>query len=59
METDKYLNQWVTQKARYNQRDLLLYALGIGATDLKFAYENDGDFAAFPTYVSILLFDNT
>ena len=51
MDTSQYLNQWVSQKARYNKRDLLLYALGINATDLRFAYENDSDFAAFPTYV--------
>ena len=47
---DSFLNVWTTQKASYTKRDLLLYALGIGATDLKFAYENDSDFAAFPTY---------
>jgi len=41
--------RWVEQKAAYTKRDLLLYALGIGATDLRFAYENDADFAAFPT----------
>jgi acyl dehydratase len=56
METTQYLNQWVTQKASYNQRDLLLYSMGIGATDLRWAYENDGDFAAFPTYPLVLLF---
>ena len=51
MDTNQYLNQWITQKAAYNKRDLLTYALGIGATDLKWAYEMDSDFAAFPTYV--------
>jgi acyl dehydratase len=56
MDTSQYLNQWVTQKARYNKRDLLLYALGINATDLKWCYENDSDFAAFPTYPLVLLF---
>ena len=56
METGSYLNKWTEQKAAYNQRDLLLYALGIGATDLRFAYEMDGDFAAFPTYPLVLLF---
>jgi hypothetical protein len=50
LDTKVFLNQWTTQKAAYNKRDLLLYALGIGATDLKFAYENDSDFAAFPTF---------
>jgi len=56
MDTSSYLNQWVTQKARYNKRDLLLYSMGIGANDLRWAYENDGDFAAFPTYPLVLLF---
>lgn len=53
MDTSQYLNKWVTQSGKYNKRDLLLYALGIGATDLKWCYENDSDFAAFPTYVSL------
>lgn len=52
METSKYLNQWIEQKASYNKRDLMIYALGIGATDLKWSYECDTDFAAFPTFVS-------
>lgn len=46
----------MTQKASYTKRDLLLYALGIGCTDLRYAYEGDGDFAAFPTYPISFLF---
>lgn len=56
MDTSQYLNQWVTQKGKYNKRDLILYALGIGAYDLKYAYENDSDFAAFPTYPLLFQF---
>ncbi|KAJ3412557.1 hypothetical protein HDV05_000591 [Chytridiales sp. JEL 0842] len=42
------------QKVSYNRRDLILYALGIGATDLKFTYELDKNFTAFPTYPLVL-----
>lgn len=39
----------------FGSKDLILYALGIGATvknpaDLKFLYENDADFSAIPSY---------
>ncbi len=34
----------------YDQRDVLLYAVGIGCTDLRFAYELHPDFAVFPTF---------
>lgn len=34
--------------ATYNQRDLILYAAGIGESDLQFTYEYDDKFAAFP-----------
>ncbi|KZS92855.1 peroxisomal dehydratase [Sistotremastrum niveocremeum HHB9708] len=42
---------------KWNKRDLLLYAVGIGAkaTDLQFVYENHPDFAAFPTYPAVLV----
>ena len=56
METESYLNKWTTSTAAYNQRDLILYALGIGAKDLKWTFEQDSDFAAFPTYPLVLLF---
>ena len=35
---------------RYNQRDVLLYAVGIGITDLRYVYEGSPDFAVFPTF---------
>ena len=35
---------------RYDQRDVLLYAVGIGVGDLRFVYEKHPDFAVFPTF---------
>lgn len=40
----------------YNKRDLILYAIGIGATHLRYVYEDHEDFAAFPTYPIVLSF---
>lgn len=34
----------------YAERDVLLYAVGIGCTDLRFAYEKHPEFAVFPTF---------
>lgn len=34
----------------YTQRDVLLYAVGIGCTDLRFVYEQHPQFAVFPTF---------
>ena len=34
----------------YDQRDVLLYAVGIGITDLRFVYERHPQFAVFPTF---------
>ena len=34
----------------YDQRDVLLYAVGIGIRDLRFVYESHPDFAVFPTF---------
>ncbi|KAJ3245244.1 hypothetical protein HDU78_009726 [Chytriomyces hyalinus] len=42
------------QKVSYNRRDLILYALAVGATDHKFTYELDKGFCAFPTYPLVL-----
>lgn len=38
--------------ASYNQRDLILYAAGIGESDLQFTYEYNDKFAAFPLCTS-------
>jgi peroxisomal enoyl-CoA hydratase 2 len=45
-----------TFSASYNQRDLLLYAVGIGESALQFTYEFDESFAAFPLYPVCLPF---
>ena len=34
----------------YTQRDVLLYAIGIGSTDLRFVHEDHPQFAVFPTF---------
>ena len=34
----------------YTQRDVLLYAVGIGCDDLRFVYEDHPQFAVFPTF---------
>lgn len=34
----------------YDQRDVLLYAVGIGTSDLRFVYEGHPEFAVFPTF---------
>jgi peroxisomal enoyl-CoA hydratase 2 len=34
----------------YDQRDVLLYAVGIGVEDLRFVYERHPGFAVFPTF---------
>lgn len=34
----------------YTERDVLLYAVGIGCSDMRFVFEKDADFAAFPTF---------
>lgn len=35
---------------RYDQRDVLLYAVGIGIDDLRYVYEGHPNFAVFPTF---------
>lgn len=34
----------------YEQRDVLLYAVGIGVTDLRYVYEGHSEFSVFPTF---------
>ncbi len=58
METASYISSDWSKPVRvaYNQRDLITYAIGIGCKDLRFTYENDGNFEAFPTYPVVLGF---
>lgn len=49
VDVDRILsNPAETFTATYNQRDLILYAAGIGESDLQFTYEFHDKFAAFP-----------
>jgi len=43
----------------FNQRDMILYALGIGETDLRYTFENHEDFAVHPLYPIVLAFKGT
>lgn len=43
----------------YTSRDLLLYALGIGATELRYLHEDYPHFCAFPTYPLVLPYKGT
>jgi 3-hydroxyacyl-CoA dehydrogenase/3a,7a,12a-trihydroxy-5b-cholest-24-enoyl-CoA hydratase len=38
----------------YTNRDAILYAIGVGAQDLKYVYEKDESFACLPTYSTCL-----
>lgn len=49
----------ISRDIEYNQRDLIIYALGIGSKDPRFVYEHNSDFAAFPTYPIVLTFKGT
>ena len=35
---------------RYEEKDVLLYAVGIGITDLRYVYERHPEFSVFPTF---------
>ena len=37
-------------KITYDQRDVLLYATGVGTRDLRFVYERHPEFSVFPTF---------
>lgn len=39
-----------SQPISYDQRDVLLYAVGIGCSDLRFTYEGHPQFAVFPSF---------
>lgn len=52
----EFLGVWKEHPVSYNKRDLLLYALGIGCNEPRFVYENDSNFAPFPTYPAVLSF---
>jgi len=43
----------------YNTRDLIIYALGIGCEEMRFVFEQNEDFAVFPTYPIVLAFKGT
>mmetsp|Transcript_27997 Transcript_27997/g.55106 ORF Transcript_27997/g.55106 Transcript_27997/m.55106 type:complete len:299 (+) Transcript_27997:2-898(+) len=56
-ELTQFLNKgWKDVKVAYNRRDLITYAIGIGAQDLKFTYEGNSEFQMFPTYPFVLAF---
>lgn len=38
------------QEFNYDTRDVLLYNVGVGCTDLRFAYERHPNFSVFPTF---------
>ena len=57
IDLDAAYNSELVLESDYDENDLALYALGIGAaadpldaSERKYAYEMDGDFMAFPTY---------
>lgn len=47
-------------KMKYDEKDLILYALGLGAkrTDLKWVYENSSDFEPLPTFGVVPYFNS-
>eukprot|EP00211_Chloroparvula_japonica_P017725 CAMPEP_0119135034 /NCGR_PEP_ID=MMETSP1310-20130426/18511_1 /TAXON_ID=464262 /ORGANISM="Genus nov. species nov., Strain RCC2339" /LENGTH=300 /DNA_ID=CAMNT_0007125885 /DNA_START=62 /DNA_END=964 /DNA_ORIENTATION=+ len=59
VQLGEYIGKEATTKVSYNRRDLIVYATGIGCTELHFVYENDTDFAAFPTFPFVLPFKGT
>jgi len=60
VDVTKHIGQTApTVQVSFNKRDLILYAIGIGSTDLNFVYENSPNFSAFPTYPIVLGFKGT
>lgn len=56
VETEPFIGKQTEYPVSYNTRDLITYAIGIGCTELNWVYENNKDFAAFPTYPIVLFF---
>jgi acyl dehydratase len=56
LNLDSVGKTWGPYEFSYSERDLILYALGIGFTkdNLEYVYEGSKDFKAFPTYGVIL-----
>src|SRR3989338_7762430 len=52
-------NEVLTTKVSYNKRDLIIYALGIGAHELKYVHEGDSEFQLLPTFPFVLPFKGT
>lgn len=60
METSQFTSgPEISRPVEYNRRDLILYALGINSSDPRYTYEQNDDFAAFPTYPIVLTFKGT
>jgi len=59
LNVEKYIGQEASTTVSYNKKDLILYAVGIGCTELPFVYENAPGFAPFPTYPIVLSFKGT
>jgi len=59
LEVSQFIGKTSSTKVSYNTRDLILYAIGIGSTDLRFVYEHDENFEPFPTYPIVLGFKGT
>jgi len=60
VDVTKFVNQPPQHiNVSFNKKDLILYAIGIGCTELNFVYENSAGFAAFPTYPIVLSFKGT
>jgi len=59
LDVTRYIGQESSTTVSYNRKDLILYAVGIGCTELPFVYENAPGFAPFPTFPIILPFKGT
>jgi len=60
VDAKKFLSYVPPDRAvTFNRRDLILYALGVNATDLRFTNEADDNFGAFPTFYVVLPFRGT